>query len=210
MRDMYLMLAVGTVAIGLYHIAHEWSGRNCLAENPGVELNSTYLKPRHPNTIPMYIEHSMGVVLVALVVYYYGHHRIRRSFYTIAYYLIGACLGNGIMGLIKKATCSPRPYAGRFVNEQNSFMSTPSGHTFYATFGTLYVSYYIWLVCKNKHITALAWLLLAIFPVSVGISRIADNHHFPVDVLCGVVLACGIYEFVIKLHFLAVVKKVHN
>ena len=171
----------------------------------GESVNSAkllYLKPKHFHSIPSGLEHIMFVVLLALC----ARHSSTR-FYTISYYLIGTCLGNGVQGLIKKSMCSPRPYAGLYVTDPNSFMSTPSGHTFYATFGAMYVGYYLWLTCKDSHVVTFAWMLMSVFPIGIGISRVMDNHHFPVDILYGGILAFWICGVVCRMHYLTVRKE---
>lgn len=202
MRDLYCASVLALFTTYVYHVAHEWEGVNCLAQNPGIKADLTYLKPKHFHSIPTGLEHIMFAVLVLLCI----KDKSYPSFYTIPYYLIGSYLGNGVQGLIKKSMCSPRPYAGNFLYDPNSFMSTPSGHTFYATFGAMYVGYYLWLTCKDSHVVTFAWMLLSLFPVGIGISRVADNHHFPVDILYGGILALWICGFVCRMHYLTVRK----
>jgi membrane-associated phospholipid phosphatase len=201
MRDAYCASILAFVTICLYYAAHEWKGINCISQHPGIVEDLTYLKPKRSHSIPDGVEHIMFVVLVLLCMKYK-----RNRFYTIPYYIIGSYLGNGVQGLIKKSMCSPRPYAGLYLNDPNTFMSTPSGHTFYATFGTLYVSYYLWLVCKDSHVVTMMWMLMSIFPFGVGVSRVIDNHHFPVDILYGGILAFWVCGLVCRMHYLSIKK----
>ncbi len=78
----------------------------------------------------------------------------------------------------------PRPTAVRLLLTTPPFPSYPSGHTAMA-FAVVMV---LALAVRRWWITVLA----AIFALAVSISRIYLGHHYPSDVLGGVVLGCAI------------------
>jgi len=107
---------------------------------------------------------------------------------------------------------TPRP-AAYFIDNSNLYLSPylstnywhsfPSGHTFMAFTGFLFLSYF----AKKQGLKILCFVLALL----VGISRIYNGQHFPEDVLLGsllgAILSYLIYTFVPTYHLKSVSKQ---
>ncbi len=85
--------------------------------------------------------------------------------------------------IIKNIIQRPRPEVLRLIPE--SSFSFPSGHSLVST---SFCGILIYLILKsemNKNLKVILTVLLALFPILVGISRIYLGVHYPSDVLGG-------------------------
>lgn len=172
-----------------------------------TDLNA-YNRVYHDDTVP-YILTFIPFVFVAI--YAFIAERMYGWFYCIeiiCYYWVGTGFGTGIVNIMKKQLCMPRPYAMYRPDDQESYMSTPSGHMFQITFGILYMMY-VQYVLLHKQIHAFIHLFVntfwSVIPLIVGSTRIMDNHHWPADVIFGAIIAvyAMIPIFILMYHIVA-------
>jgi membrane-associated phospholipid phosphatase len=204
-RHFLVLCMSATLAVVLFATGATMKHRDCLEQSPGIATNPTYSRPYHENTVAYYQTFApfLAVLVIASIQLYFKLWS--SAFYLVAYYWVGAGTGNGIVDILKKEQCSPRPYAAALPFEPNSFYSTPSGHTFQAIYGSLYVALFLAAMYQDVHVRTVIMFFASAFPLFVGASHIVDNHHWPIDVVCGAligiwiaVLACGLTITYIK------------
>ncbi len=96
--------------------------------------------------------------------------------------LLAACAYISIKNIIQR----PRPTPFRFIEETG--YSFPSGHATsnMALYGMLI--YLIWKKLKNKKLKIVLTIILSLWILTVGVSRIYFNVHYASDIIAGFVL----------------------
>ncbi|MBL6446238.1 phosphatase PAP2 family protein [Fulvivirga sp. 29W222] len=120
------------------------------------------------------------IPLIAILLYYHGHHRWKLSLQATIVLLSAFFLNIALKNLISR----PRPLEELRLVTAHSY-SFPSGHSMsaFAFYGFL-----IYLTYKHVSNTLLKILLILIqllLILSIGLSRVYLGVHFPTDVLAG-------------------------
>ena len=100
--------------------------------------------------------------------------------------LINSLLATGSYIIIKNVIQRPRPNPFRFIEETG--YSFPSGH---ATNNMAFCGILIYLICKNvknKKLKIISTILLSLWVLIIGISRIYFNVHYVSDIIAGFIL----------------------
>ena len=100
--------------------------------------------------------------------------------------LINSLLATGSYIIIKNVIQRPRPNPFRFIEETG--YSFPSGH---ATNNMAFCGILIYLICKNvknKKLKIISTILLSLWVLIIGISRIYFNVHYVSDLIAGFIL----------------------
>lgn len=142
-------------------------------------LNRTATTPEL-DLLMLFFSYFLPAVLVILLFYYCYKHRnvLGGSLLTALVISILSALLLQYMGM------RPRPDGARLIAPQPNFYSYPSGHAA-AAFALMMV---IWLYDRRFS----SWLGTLILACGIGISRIYLGHHWPSDVLGGMVLGISI------------------
>mmetsp|Transcript_8808 Transcript_8808/g.8880 ORF Transcript_8808/g.8880 Transcript_8808/m.8880 type:complete len:260 (+) Transcript_8808:138-917(+) len=195
----------------LYFIGYAGGKRDCQngsAFPPDWKNDLTYQKPYHVDTFPT----ISAVVFVLLLIplwawkspcmskycsksnksYSDWNDYLKFVFVVAVFYLVGAGISNGIVDILKGQLCSLRPYAALKPDEDDSYLSTPSGHTNIVVYTSVYVTYWLLKEFSDPIIKVGICMLMSVYPFVVGASRIIDNHHWPADVLAGAIIGCTV------------------
>eukprot|EP01041_Mallomonas_annulata_P002650 gene2650-5201_t len=116
----------------------------------------------------------------------------KYSIILVLFFIIGAGIMNGIVNIMKNELCSLRPYAALRPDDPEAYLSTPSGHTSDAVYTAVYVTYWINKEIEDPALKLLVYVLMSVYPIIVGATRITDNHHWPVDVLAGATIGIAV------------------
>ena len=110
---------------------------------------------------------------------------IKKGKYALMIFSNALC-STIMYNIIKQIIQRPRPYPFYFIEETG--YSFPSGHATsnMAVFGLLI--YFVWTNVKNKKIKILLTILLSLWILIMGITRIYFNVHYPSDIVAGFVL----------------------
>ncbi|MEL6822648.1 MAG: VanZ family protein, partial [Calditrichota bacterium] len=142
-------------------------------------LNRTAKTPEL-DLLMLFFSYLLPAVLLILLVYYCFKHRtaLGGSLLVALVISILSALLLQYMGM------RPRPDNVRLIAPQPEFYSYPSGHTA-AAFALMMV---IWLYDRRLS----SWLGTLVLASGIGISRIYLGHHWPSDILGGMVLGMSI------------------
>ena len=110
---------------------------------------------------------------------------LKKSKYAILI-ILNSLLATASYLTLKSIIQRPRPDVFRFINETG--YSFPSGHatTNMAFYGI--IIYLIWKKVKNKKLKIFLTIILSIWILIMGISRIYFNVHYPTDIIAGFIL----------------------
>lgn len=131
--------------------------------------------------------------IVLLVMWFFGNEFMKK---TVVYSTVSGVFGIIINFLIAKIYYEPRPFVTHddinVLIEHAADASFPSDHTT----GALALAFAI--VLRNKKIG----IIMMIFAILTGFSRIYIGNHYPLDVLAGIVIGIGVAFGVNKMPFL--------
>ncbi len=117
------------------------------------------------------------VAILMLIWLWVRHHNYRG----MAFVLLSIGAGNVLNQMIKKWVQRPRPD----IPHQISSFSFPSGH---AMVGILYLftlAYFLTEYGASTKKKIIVWSLAVILTALIGLSRIAESHHFASDIIAG-------------------------
>lgn len=127
-----------------------------------------------------YFGETVVIVTVAIILLILLLIR-ERNYRAMMFVLLTIAGGNLLNRLVKNLVERPRP---EVVDQLTSF-SFPSGH---AMLGILYlftIAYILSEVLKSDKKVIVTWVIMLILAVLIGLSRIAETHHYATDVLAG-------------------------
>ena len=126
---------------------------------------------------------TTAIVIIALILLFVLWLK-QRNYRGMLFVLLTIGLGRVLNQLIKNWVDRPRP---ELANDITSF-SFPSGH---AMIGLLYLFTIAYLLSevlvRNNHVM-IVWVTAIILTFLIGLSRIADSHHYATDVIAGWVI----------------------
>jgi len=193
-----LILLVITRIIITLTIDDEWSGWTVTPGDP------TYNKPVKPDLIPSWANSILTILGPLLIMAFVStvFYLIRRKTKTFFFYILD--IHNFFFGFVASwivssiATISLKLLLGQprpTFNANGARESFPSGHTTSAAMGFVFLIFYLagkWNVYQNKSSSRpTSWwkmIILGIFlvvPIIVGVTRVRDFSHFPLDVTVG-------------------------
>ncbi|WMJ81098.1 phosphatase PAP2 family protein [Clostridium sp. MB40-C1] len=137
------------------------------------------------------------ITLIIIGFFYYKRMIKEAAFYSIN--MLGTALvSQGLKMFIKR----PRPKIEWLVDISKythvGKYSFPSGHTMIAMSGALVLIYFILSMVKNKVLSIITSILIFVYALLIGISRIYVGVHYLSDVLAGCALS-AIWVFLILL-----------
>lgn len=145
------------------------------------------------------IFHSLGatkvIIAVTFVLAIFAWFRFRKI-QLVLFILVTVGLGYYLNQILKQIIERPRP---EFLNQFTSF-SFPSGH---AMVGLLYlftIAYVLGKTVSSIKVRSILWIIAAILILFIGLSRIAEGHHYASDIFAGWMLGCSWFTLCVKLY----------
>lgn len=127
-----------------------------------------------------YFGETAVIVTVAIILLIFLLVR-ERNYRAMMFVLLTIAGGNILNRFVKNWVERPRPE----VVDQLTSYSFPSGH---AMLGLLYlctIAYLLSEILNSDKKVLLTWTFMIVLTVLVGLSRIAETHHYATDVLAG-------------------------
>lgn len=109
----------------------------------------------------------------------------QRNFRGMLFVLLSIAGGRVLNQIIKNVVDRPRP---EMVDQLTSF-SFPSGHAMLSLLLLFTIAYLLSEVVVSKKNMVFVWVVAILLTMLIGLSRIADNHHYPTDVFAGWTIA---------------------
>lgn len=163
-------------------IAEEVFGKELMRRDViGYELINKYLISDFATPIAIFIT-QFGGVIGLLVLSTVAFIVIKNKRIGVAIYLNLFCVGV-LNQVLKHIVQRPRPNGFRLIDE--SGYSFPSGHSMASAAFYGFFIYLVYKKVKNKRIKTILILLLSIFIISIGVSRIYLGVHYTTDVIAG-------------------------
>lgn len=138
------------------------------------------------------------IPLVAVLLYYKGHHRWKLSLQATIVLLSASLLNVGIKDLISR----PRPIEDMRLVTASSW-SFPSGHSMSAIAFYGFLIYLTWKYVPNMFLKIALIIVQAFLIVGIGLSRVYLGVHYPTDVAAGfiaglfwLILCIVVFKFV--------------
>lgn len=147
----------------------------------GYELINKYLISDFATPIAIFIT-QFGGVMGLLVLSTIAFILIKDKRIGVAIYLNLFCVGV-LNQVLKHIVQRPRPNGFRLIDE--SGYSFPSGHSMASAAFYGFFIYLVYKKVKNKKLKIFLIVLLSIFIVSIGVSRIYLGVHYTTDVIAG-------------------------
>jgi len=142
-------------------------------------LNQTATTPEL-DLLMLFFSYLLPVLLLVAILYYWYRHRTALSGSLLLALVISILSAL----LLQHLGMRPRPDSVRLIAPQPNFHSYPSGHAA-AAFAMMMV---IWLYDRRLS----SWIATLVLACGIGISRIYLGHHWPSDVLGGMILGISI------------------
>jgi undecaprenyl-diphosphatase len=153
-------------------------------------------------TIPVII--ATITIIMALVIY-----KKRKEAIIAAFYMLGVWRLNDFL---KQLLHRPRIDASQHLIDissysHNSLFSLPSGHSMNFMALILLSLYFVWIFSNNKKLNLGLTLLLLLYAILVGISRIYLNVHYSSDVITGWSLGATCAAIAVIIHTITCIKQ---
>jgi undecaprenyl-diphosphatase len=153
-------------------------------------------------TVPVII--ATITIIMALVIY-----RKRKEAIMLAFYMLGVWRLNDFL---KQLLHRPRIDARQHLIDissysHNSVFSLPSGHSMNFMALVLLSLYFVWIFSHNKKLNLGLTLLLLLYAILVGISRIYLNVHYFSDVITGWGLGATCAAIAVIIHTIICIKQ---
>ncbi|SOC18401.1 undecaprenyl-diphosphatase [Ureibacillus xyleni] len=123
----------------------------------------------------------VAVALILLVILWFK----QRNYRGMLFVLLTIAGGRVLNQIIKNVVERPRPE----IADQITSFSFPSGHAMLSLLYLFTIAYLLAEVIVSKKKMIIVWLIAAMLSMLIGLSRIAESHHYPTDVIAGWTIA---------------------
>lgn len=154
----------------------------------GYKFVSKYLISDTTIPIAKFITNFGGIVwLITLAIVLFIILAINKNKLMGFFIILNLAISGALNQILKHIVQRPRPTEYRLIDE--SGYSFPSGHSMVsAAFYGLFI-YLVFKNVKNKYIKWTSIVLLSIFIIAIGVSRIYLGVHYTSDVLAGFLIS---------------------